>query len=114
MPDAELIFSNIFTFSFYDHTLNIWKFPGWGSNPCLHSNLSGGSQTPNPLCHSGNSSIIFKHFFLLLWLFDFPYLALYFKAIKTPLVEFLLWPNGISGVLGVLGCRFDPWLGTVG
>ena len=29
-------------------------------------------------------------------------------------LEFPLWCNGISGILGVLGCRFDPWPGTVG
>ena len=28
--------------------------------------------------------------------------------------EFLLWHNGISGILGALGHRFDPWPGTVG
>lgn len=35
------------------------------------------------------------------------------KQIKR-LLEFPLWCNGIFGVLGVLGHRFDPQPGTVG
>ena len=27
-----------------------------------------------------------------------------------PIVEFPLWPNGISSVSAAPGCRFDPWL----
>ena len=30
------------------------------------------------------------------------------------MLEFLLWCNGIDGILGALGCRFDPWVGMVG
>ena len=33
---------------------------------------------------------------------------------KVPYQEFRLWCNGIGGVLGARGCRFDPRLGTVG
>ena len=36
------------------------------------------------------------------------------KRIKRKAEEFLLWRNGISGISGALGCRFDPWPGTVG
>ena len=25
-----------------------------------------------------------------------------------------MWCNGVGGVLGALGCRFDTWPGTVG
>ena len=33
---------------------------------------------------------------------------------KQILLDILLWCNGISSILGVLGCPFDPWPGTVG
>lgn len=36
------------------------------------------------------------------------------KLKKHPNPEFLLWPNRISGIAGVLGCRLDPRSGTVG
>ena len=36
------------------------------------------------------------------------------KKKKRLNLEFLLWDNRISSVLGVLGCRFDPHLGRVG
>ena len=35
-------------------------------------------------------------------------------AKNTPLLEFLLWHNGISGVLGAPGQRFNPLLSAVG
>jgi len=28
-------------------------------------------------------------------------------------LEFPLWYNRVGGVLGMLGCGLDPWLGTV-
>ena len=34
--------------------------------------------------------------------------------VKSRFQEFLLWHNGIGGILGVLGHRFDPWPSTVG
>ena len=33
---------------------------------------------------------------------------------KKLIEEFPLWCNGISGILGALGRRFDPQPGTVG
>ena len=30
------------------------------------------------------------------------------------LSEFPLWPSGTGSISGALGCRFDPWPGTVG
>lgn len=37
------------------------------------------------------------------------------NALKgTSFPEFLLWCHGIGGVLGALGCRFDPTPNTVG
>ena len=32
---------------------------------------------------------------------------------KRQEMAFLLWCNGIGGVLGALGCRFNAWLRTV-
>ena len=35
------------------------------------------------------------------------------KKQKTKLREILLWLNGICGVLGAVGPRFDPWPSSV-
>ena len=35
------------------------------------------------------------------------------KCYKRNLMEFLLWCNGTRVTMGMLGCMFDPWLGTV-
>ena len=34
--------------------------------------------------------------------------------VKSSFLEFPLWLNRIGRVSEVPGCRFDPWLGTVG
>ena len=36
------------------------------------------------------------------------------QRVKDLALEFPLWHNGIGCILGVLGRKFDPWLGTVG
>ena len=43
-------------------------------------------------------------------LLEFP---LWLSGLRTQLVEFLLWCKRIGSVLEVLGCRFNPWPGTV-
>ena len=110
---------------FYGHTRGMWKFPGpelnlscscdhscgnngscqptalgWGSNPCLHSDLSCCNQILNPLCHSENSWFIGFTCFIQVIIFDIiikshfqilysNYLFLMYRSE----INFVYWPD---------------------